>query len=107
MAKFYNCNDIYCFTEESGTHNMPRYHYIYVINFLDENFNNLIKFLKNIKQYKTSQIESIYYNNIYKLLYASSYYLNNIDKELSQKYKQFIKDKQFTPNESILLKELI
>lgn len=107
IAKSYDCDDIYYFTEEDITRKIPRYHSIYVINFLDDNFNNLIKFLKNIKQYKTTHIECIYYNNIYKLLYASSYYLNNIDKEIKKKYKQFINDQKFTPNESILLKELI
>jgi hypothetical protein len=108
IAKSYDCDDIYCFTEEDGSRKIPRYHCIYSINFLDENFNNLIKFLKNIKQCKSTHIECIYNNNNnYKLLYASSYYLNNIDREVSKKYKQFIKDKQFTPNESILLKELI
>ncbi len=107
VAKSYNCDDIYCFYEEDGTIKNPRYHCIYVVNFLDENFNNLIKFIKYIKEYKYTYIESIYDNNIYKLLYASSYYLNNIDKEISKKYKQFIKDKKFTPNETILLNEFI
>jgi hypothetical protein len=107
IAKYYNCDDIYCFYEEDGTIKNPRYHCIYVVNFLDENFNNLIKFIKYIKEYKYTHIESIYDNNIYKLLYASSYYLNNIDKEISKKYKQFINDKKFTPNETILLKEFI
>ena len=105
VAKSYNCNDIYSFTEEDGTKKIPRYHSIYIVNFLDENFNNLIKFVKYIKEYKYTYIESIYDDNIYKLLYASTYYLNNIDKEISKKYKQFIKDKKFTQNETILLKE--
>jgi hypothetical protein len=107
VAKSYNCDDIYFFTEEDGTQKIPRYHIIYIVNFLDGNFNNLIKFIKYIKEYKYTHIESIYNNNIYKLLYASSYYLNNIDKEISKKYKQFIKDKIFTQNETILLKEFI
>lgn len=108
VAEFYNCDNIYSITEEDGTKKIPRYHCIYVIIFLDENFENLIKFLKFIKKYKSGYIECIYENDIYKLLYASSFYLNNsVDKELSKKYKQFIKDKKFTPNETKLLKELI
>jgi len=107
IAKSYDCDDIYCFTEEDGSRKIPRYHCIYVINFSDDNFNNLIKFIKNIKQYKSTHIECIYNNNIYKLLYASSYYLTNIDKEVSKRYKQFIKDKNFTPNEGMLMKEFI
>jgi hypothetical protein len=107
MAEFYNCDNIYSFTEEDGTKKIPRYHCIYVINFVDDNFDNLIKFLKFIRKYKSSCIECVYDNEVYKLLYASSFYLTGVDKELSKKYKQFIKDKNFTPNETKLLRELI
>lgn len=106
-AKLYNCNTIYLMTEEDGTRKIPRYHCIYVINFLDNNFDNFIKFLKFIKQYKLSYIECIYDDNIYKLLYASTFYLHNIDKSTSNKYKQFIKEKKFTSNETILLQQFM
>jgi hypothetical protein len=107
VAKFYSCDNIYLLSEEDGTKKIPIYKCIYVINFVDENFDNLIKFLKSIKKNKSSYIECIYENDIYKLLYASSFYLKSIDKELSKTYKQFIKDKNFTPNETKLLRELI
>lgn len=107
MAEFYSCDNIYSLTEEDGTKKIPRYHCIYVINFMYDNFENLIKFLKFIKKFKSSYIECVYDNDIYKLLYASSFYLKSLDKELSKKYKNFIKDKNFTPNENKLLRELI
>lgn len=107
MAEFYKCDNIYSLTEEDGTKKIPRYHCIYVINFMYDNFENLIKFLKFIKKFKSSYIECVYDNDIYKLLYASSFYLKSLDKELSKKYKNFIKDKNFTPNENKLLRELI
>jgi hypothetical protein len=107
IAEFYSCDNIYSLSEEDGTKKIPRYHCIYVISFIDDNFDNLIKFLKFIKKNKSSYIECIYENDIYKLLYASSFYLKSIDKELSKTYKQFIKDKNFTPNETKLLRELI
>lgn len=107
IAKRFNCNDIYTISEEDGISKIKRYHCIYVIIFMEENFENFLEFLKAIKKSKSSYIECIYDNDIYKLLYASSFYLNNIDKELSKKYKQFINDKNFTPNESKLLRELI
>ena len=107
VAEFYSCDNIYLLSEEDGTKKIPIYNCIYVINFVDENFDNLIKFLKSIKKNKSSYIECIYENDVYKLLYASSFYLKSIDKELSKKYKQFIKDKNFTPNETKLLRELI
>lgn len=107
IAEFYSCDNIYSLTEEDGTQKIPRYHCVYVINFLYDNFDNLIKFLKSIKKYKSSYIECIYDNEVYKLLYASSFYLTSIDKELSKKYKKFINDRNFTPNENKLLRELI
>jgi len=107
MAEFYSCDNIYSLTEEDGTKKIPRYHCVYVINFTDDNFENLIKFLKSIKKSKLSYIECVYDNDIYKLLYASSFYLKSVDKELSKKYKNFIKDKNFTPIENKLLRELI
>ena len=82
IAEFYNCDNIYSFTEEDGTIKIPRYHSIYVV-------------------------KCVYKNDMFKLLYASSLYLKSIDKELSKKYKQFIKDKHFTPNENKLLSELM
>ena len=55
---------------------------------------------------KSLHIECIYYDdNIYKLMYASSYYLKNIDKDASKKYKKFIIDNIFTENELKLLSE--
>jgi hypothetical protein len=108
VAELYNCDNIYSFSEEDGTTKIPRYHYIYVIIFSDNSFDNLIKFVKFIKNYKKScYIECVYDNDIYKLLYASSYYLNNSNKELSKKYKNFIENKIFTPNECKLLQVLI
>ena len=106
VARSYNCDNIYTLSEEDGTLKIPRYHCIYVVNFLDNNIDDLIKFIKFIKNYKSSHIECVYNNDFYKLLYGSSYYLKNINKELSKKYKEFIKDKNFTPVENKLLKEL-
>ena len=69
IAEFYSCDNIYSLTEEDGTKKIPRYHCVYVIYFVDDNFDNLIKFLKFIKNFKSSYIECIYKNDICKLLY--------------------------------------
>lgn len=106
-AELYGCESAVLISEEDGTIKIPRYHRIFIINFVEENFENFIKFIKLIKDYKKCYIESIYNNSINKLVYASSTYLKNIDKEISNKYKKFICEKKFTPNENILLKELI
>ena len=107
IAEFYECESIYSISEEDGTKKIPRYHLLYIINFEYDNFEKFIKFLKIMKNYKKVCIESIFNNTLCKskLLYASSYYLNNIDKDISEKFKKFLKDKQFSPNEKILLKE--
>jgi hypothetical protein len=104
-AELYNCNSIYVSSEEDGTRKIPRYHCIFEVNFLDENFDNFIKFVKFVKKYRSGYIECIYDNDIYKLIYASSYYLKNIEKDASKNYKKFINDKNFTPNELKLLQE--
>ena len=45
-ANFYSCNSLHVSSEEDGTKKIPRYHCIFVVNFLDENFDNFIKFIK-------------------------------------------------------------
>ena len=107
IAKYYDYNNIYSISEEDRTKKVLRYHYVFVINFLDENFESFIKFLKYMKNYKHSYIECIYTNDIYKLLYASSYYLKSVDKDVEKRYKKFINDKIFTENEHLLVKEFI
>jgi hypothetical protein len=107
IAKSYDCESFYSISEEDGTIKIPRYHCVFVIHFIDENFDNFIKFLRIIRHSKKGYIESIYNNDIHKLLYASSYYLNKIGKENSKKYKNFINNKNFTTQENTLLKVLI
>ena len=108
IAEFYSCDNMYSLTEEDGTAKIPRYHCIYVIYFIDNNLDNLVKFIKYIKTQKSSHIECLYENNLpNKLLYASSLYLKSINKGLLNKYRQFIKNKVFTQNETKLLREFV
>jgi hypothetical protein len=108
VAETYNCNNIYSLNEADGTLKIPRYHCVYVVTFSEDSFDDLIKFVKFIKKCKIScYIECIYNDNMFKLLYASSYYLNNSNRELSKKYKKFIENKIFTPSEYKLLTVLI
>ena len=48
MAEFYSCDNIYSLTEEDGTKKIPRYHCVYVINFMDDNFENFIALSKKL-----------------------------------------------------------
>jgi hypothetical protein len=107
VAESYNCDSIHITYEEDGTLKIPRHHCVFVISFLEEKLDNFVKFIKIIKNYKKGYIECIYCNAINKIIYASSYYLHNIDKEASKRYKQFINDKVFTPSETVIIKEFI
>jgi len=106
-SELFGCESLVTLSEEDGTIKIPRYHRIFIINFVEENFENFIKFIKLIKDYKKCYIESIYNNSINKLVYASSTYLKNIDKDISEKFKKFIYEKKFSPNENTILKEFI
>jgi hypothetical protein len=104
MANYYNCDHFYSFTEEDGINKIPRYHSIYVIKFINTKFDNLINFIKYIKHTKSIYIECIYHT---KLIYASALYLKTIDKESAKKYKLFITNNTFTPNEQKLIHLLV
>ena len=106
-ARLTECVNIYVISEEDGTQKIPRYHTVVTITFSEEQIDNMIKFIKIIKSQKKGYIECIYNDLIFKLLYASSYYLKNMNKDLSNNYKKFINLKQFTEDESKLLKQLI
>ena len=106
-ARSNECVNIYIISEEDGTQKIPRYHTVITITFSEEQIDNMIKFIKIIKKQKKGYIECIYNDLIFKLIYASSYYLKNINKDISNNYKKFINLKQFTEDESKLLKQLI
>ena len=107
LAELYNCANIYSMTEEDGTLKIPRYNCIYVIHFLKQNFDNLVKFIKTVKKYKPSYIECVYEIEQFKLLYASPFYLQSINKELSKKYNEYIKSNKFSQDELSLIQELM
>jgi len=106
IATYYNCSNIYVISEEDGTQKIPRYHNVITIVFSEEQIENLIKFIKIIKNNRKGYVECIYNDLIYKVIYASSYYLKNLTIETSNKYKKFINSKQFTENENKLLRVL-
>jgi hypothetical protein len=102
IAVKHNCQSISKVTEEDGTRKIPRCHLVMVIYFIEDDFDYLLTFIKEIKMYKKGYIECVYDN---KLLYASSYYLTNIAKDKSRTYKQFLDTKHFTEKEERLVKE--
>ena len=104
IANLYYCDKFYTLSEEDGTIKIPRYHYIFVIQFNDENFDNFLKFISIIRKSKKGYIETIYNNEVNKIIYASSFFLTKMGKEASNNYKNFIKNKNFTSQENSVIK---
>ena len=89
FADKYGCENIYEFSEEEGRTKIPRCHQMMVVTFSKHNFENLLEFIKQIKKIKQIHIESVYYDESNsKLIYASPYYLKNIDKDIAIRYKR-------------------
>lgn len=103
LAMEYNCNNFYILDDTDMYSKIKRIHSIMVVNFLENELNNCIKFIRLIKKNKDCFIECIYDDNICKLIHASSYYLTCINKEKSRDYKKCIKDGDFNENEIKLL----
>jgi len=89
LADKYGCDNIYEFSEEEGRTKIPRCHHMMVVTFSKNNFDNLLEFIKQMKKIKQIHIECVYYDETNsKLIYASAYYLKNIDKDVAIKYKR-------------------
>jgi hypothetical protein len=89
FADKYECDNIYEFSEEEGRTKIPRCHQMMVIAFSKNNFENLLEFIKQIKKIRQIHIECVYYDESnLKLIYASPYYLKNIDKDVAVRYKR-------------------
>ena len=99
------CDNIYMLTEEDGTIKIPRNHCIFTILFSDNKFNNLLQFIRKIKHYKQIHVESVYNDVSNRLVYASSTYLKTINKDISHKYKNYIKDGKFDYVDADIVKE--
>jgi hypothetical protein len=83
---------------------MNRNHCIIIINFEDDQIFNCAEFIKTIKKINGLHIECIYEDTlICKLIYASQYYLKNIDKDKVVTYNKFKRERGYSDNENMLL----
>jgi len=103
LAMECNCNNFYIMDDTDINSKIKRIHSIMVVNFLENELNDCIKFIKVIKKQKYCYIECVYDDNISKLIHASSYYLKCINKQKTIDYKKCIKDGNFNENEIKLL----
>jgi hypothetical protein len=103
LAMEYNCNNFYIMDDTDIYSKIKRIHSIMVVNFLENELNNCIRFIREMKKQKNCFIECVYDDNVYKLIHASSYYLKCINKQKSIDYKKCIKECNFNENEIKLL----
>lgn len=62
---------------------------VYVVIFSENNYDNFLKFIKEIKKEKNIYIECIYQDDVTcDIIYASSKYLKKNDKDFVKLYKQ-------------------
>jgi hypothetical protein len=102
IALEHDCKKIYNYSDTENYSKVKRNHLIISCNF-EDNIIDFSNFIKEIKRIKNLHIESIFEEDKCKLIYASSYYLNSIEKEFAENYKKFKKERKYSFDEEIIL----
>lgn len=104
LALDFNCDHYYYQYEMINNAKMNRNHCIIIVNFEDDQIFNCARFIKTIKKINGLHIECIYEDTLLcKLIYASQYYLKNIDKDKVIIYNKFKRERGYSDNENMLL----
>jgi len=104
LASEFNCDHYYHQYEMVNNAKFNRNHCIIIVNFEDDQVFNCAEFVKTIKKINGLYIECIYEDTlICKLIYASQYYLKNIDKDKVVTYNKFKRERGYSDNENMLL----
>jgi hypothetical protein len=104
FALDFNCDHYYYYYDMDNDAKISRNHCIVNVNFDDSETFNCAKFIKTIKKINGLHIECIYEDTfLCKLIYASQYYLKNIDKDKVLIYNKFKRERSHSDNEAILL----
>jgi len=104
FALDFDCDYYYYQYEMINNAKMNRNHCIIIINFEDDQIFNCAEFIKTIKKINGLHIECIYEDTLLcKLIYASQYYLKNIDKDKVIIYNKFKRERGYSDNENMLL----
>ena len=104
FALDFNCHHYYYQYEMINNAKMNRNHCIIIVNFDDDQIFNCAKFIKTIKKINGLHIECIYEDTLLcKLIYASQYYLKNIDKDKVIIYNKFKRERGYSDNENMIL----
>lgn len=104
FALDFECDHYYYQYEMINNAKMNRNHCIIIVNFDDDQIFNCAKFIKTIKKINGLHIECIYEDTLLcKLIYASQYYLKNIDKDKVIIYNKFKRERGYSDNENMIL----
>lgn len=107
LAEQNSCETVYSFSETDGTTKIPRHHQIIVVAFNKNRLDHLQQFIKNVKQYKYVNIECIYNDNLQvKLIYATSYYLQTLDKRIANEYQVMKRTRSYSEDELRVISEV-
>ena len=101
------CEYHYYDYEYESNNKIKRNHCIITIIFIEYDLLNLLYFLEFIVNKKCLYLESIYDDDLRKILYASQYYITQ--KMSKQNGKEFKKDRKlisYSPDESLILKTI-
>jgi hypothetical protein len=92
---------------EGNNRQMYRHHVVFVLMF-NENEEEIVKFIKYIKREKGLFLETVAYDDTvkYYLMYASSKYLNIIEKECKDNYLKNKKDRNLYNQTSYIMRVL-
>lgn len=104
LAHENGCDSCYDTFEFINDQYESRTHVVITVNFQEYNINEIVKFLKIIKEIKGISIESIYDDDINNFLFASQYYLTQMmDKDLVVKYKVNKRERSYSEDDTIIL----
>ena len=102
--------EIYFFNYEFMGKNRKIYKNHFIMTFIfEENEELVANFIRFVKKYKSKiRIESIIYENcIYEIMYASSKYLNMMDKGCAKDYIEKRRSNNLFKNDSVIIKTLL
>jgi len=108
LAEDYLCEYFYEDYEFENKTQFQRRHCLMSINFSNENLNNMIEFLINMKKNNELYIESIYDDNNESILYASQYFITQkMDKYLAKKFKTEKRKRSYSDDENMILNTIL
>lgn len=110
IAYTHECDKHYQFTDcENTQRKTKRNTYVMIFCFEDEKFNNMTNFLKEViaKYKKKIHIESIYEIEHNNLIYASSYYMDLMEKEQKDNYKHRRQTRSFSETDYFILRDIL